>query len=128
MGEAFLGITSEFVTWPSQNQAQSVVADFEAKSGFPGILVVIDGSHIPICCPKADGKPCHNKKQFYSVILQGVCDSNLVFVHCSAGEPGSAHDASVLRKSDVFTHFNPSTFSFESRLIGDAPYPVGPHL
>ena len=42
-----------------------------------------------------------NRKQDYSVVIQGVADASFRFLDISAGYPGSIHDACVLRLSNL---------------------------
>ena len=61
----------------------------------------IDGSHIPIIAANEDTNDYYNRKQFHSVVLQGVADVQGCFVHVSAGYTGSIHNARVLRMSSL---------------------------
>ena len=56
----------------------------------------IDGSHIPIIAPKNDPNDYYNRKQFHSIVLQGVADADV-----STGYAGSIHDARVLRMTSL---------------------------
>ena len=42
--------------------------------GFPQVAAAIDGSHIPIIRPVDSASDYFNRKQFYSIILQGAVD------------------------------------------------------
>jgi hypothetical protein len=66
------------------------------------VIGAIDGSHIPIKVPSENRHVYINRKGFYSVVLQAVCNHKLVFTDCFVGWPGSTHDARVLRRSDLF--------------------------
>ena len=61
----------------------------------------IDRSHIPIIAPNEDANDYYNRKQFHSVVLQGVADAQGHFIHVSTGYAGSIHDARVLRMSSL---------------------------
>ena len=73
--------------------------EFEGKKGFPQVIGAIDGCHIPIICPKDDQEDYHNRKGFYSSILQGFVDSHLSFRNINVSWPGRLHDARVLTNS-----------------------------
>lgn len=62
------------------------------------------------------------------MLLQAVCDNEMRFLHCYAGEPGCMHDARVLPRSEVQEMLVPEHFPLGSHLVGDAAYPIGPHL
>ena len=59
----------------------------------------IDRSHVLIIAPKNDPSDYYNRKQFYSVVLQGVADARGHFIHMSSGCARSIHDERVLRIS-----------------------------
>jgi hypothetical protein len=70
---------------------------FEARSGIPGIIGAIDGSHIRIAPPKREQKSYYNRKSFYSVILSAVCDARGAFMICDVGFAGRMSDSKVLK-------------------------------
>ena len=76
--------------------------EFEESYGIPQIMGAIDGCHIEINAPPDNHEDYFNRKQHYSVNLQGIVDSNLKFIHASVGYPGSIHDARVLRLSGLY--------------------------
>jgi len=49
-------------------------------SGFPGVVGAIDGSHIPIKAPTKYPADYFNRKHFYSIVLQAVCDHDGKFL------------------------------------------------
>lgn len=127
VGGALLSLAPLFISWPDEGRARIIIDGFQKKN-FPGVLGAIDGSHIEITAPKDHPASYINRKGFHSVLLQAVCDHEMRFLHCHAGEVGSMHDARVLRRSEVQEMLNVDHFPFGSHLIGDAAYPIGPHL
>ncbi|XP_066585421.1 putative nuclease HARBI1 [Prorops nasuta] len=121
-------LAPRFIKWPKEN-AIDVVNGFYNISNFPNVIGAIDGSHIRIRAPQQDTASYINRKGFASIILQVVCDSKGMFTHCYAGQVGSVHDARVLRNSPVQNFLNmPDYFPNDCHLIGDAAYPIHPHL
>lgn len=104
--------------------------NFQKSSGFPKVIDAIDGSHIRIRAPKEDAASYVNRKGDHSIILQAVCDSRCLFTHCYAGQVGSVHDARVFRNSSVsnFIEMPDEYFIDDSHIIGDAAYPIHPHV
>ena len=51
-----------------------------------GVIGAIDGTHIPIKAPFVSHNSHVNRKGAHSVVLQGVCDHELLFTDCYAGE------------------------------------------
>lgn len=87
-----------FIAWPTGDDAQKVMQDFEAKKGMKGVIGCIDGTHIAIACPKEGPEDYINRKGFHSLNLQATCTADLRITDAYAGWPGSAHDARVLMK------------------------------
>lgn len=68
---------------------------------FPGVVGVIDGCHIPISAPTEYPISYINRKGFYSILLQGICNNKMQFIDVFVGICGSVHDARVWRLSDI---------------------------
>ena len=111
---------------------------FELKYGLPQVAGVIDGSHVKIKAPQEDHEAYYNRKQCYSIVLQGVTDSECKFLDASAWYPGSVHDARILRRSDLVRQISTGDIMGGTRvinnvnvrpyLIGDTAYPLCPYL
>ena len=115
----------------------------ENVAGLPNVVGAIDGSHISIKAPHVNHEDYFNRKQNYSMNLQGVVDADGKFIDVSTGWPGSIHDTRVLRLSTLYRraendlilnepvrHINRVTV--RPLLIGDSAYPlltwlVGPY-
>ena len=95
-------LLDKLVTLPSQNEQLQCSNQYEDMKGFPGVIGMIDGSHIQIHKPNERGQDYYNRKDFYSVVLQGVVGKDLKFVDVFTGWPGKLHDARVFRKSQLF--------------------------
>ena len=63
---------------------------------------VIDGCHIEINAPPDNNEDYFNRKPHYTVNLQPIVNCSLKLIHVSFGDPGSIHDARVLRLSRLF--------------------------
>ena len=84
MNEACSVITTHllrrFVEIPSGECLDEDIAGFEQERGFPLTVGAIDGTHIPIICPKEGGSDYYNHKGFYSVIMQAIVDCQGLFI------------------------------------------------
>ena len=89
----------------------------------------IDGCHIEINAPPDNHEDYFNRKQHYSVNLQGK------IMHATVGYPGSIHDAQVLRLNGLYELAeNEQILSGPTRningteirplLAGDSAYPL----
>lgn len=63
-------LAPEIIQWPNKDQIEHIISEFKTTSGFPDVLGAIDGTHIKISKPKADGSGYINRKGFHSIILQ----------------------------------------------------------
>ena len=99
---ALLMTANNFIKFPrGEAETRRAIAAFQEISCFPQVVGAIDGSHIPIIAPKNDPNDYYNRKQFHSIVLQGVADAQGRFIHVSTGYAGSIHDARVLRMSSL---------------------------
>lgn len=111
----------------------------EDIAGFPSTVGAIDGSHVSIKAPHVNHEDYFNRKQNYSINLQGVVDADGKFIDVSTGWPGSIHDARVLRLSSLYRLAENNSILMEPvrringvsvrpLLIGDSAYPLLPWL
>jgi len=118
-------IRGEWIVWPQGNNVQRVSDEFEAKADISGCIGAIDGSHIPINKPEENGRDYYNRKQGYSVLLQGIVDCDLKFTNVYCGDLGSFHDVRLLRRSDLFYLAGvnrQAVFPRKTFLLGDKGY------
>ncbi|KAH8026777.1 hypothetical protein HPB51_024326 [Rhipicephalus microplus] len=72
------------------------------EAGLPDVIGAIEGCHVRITRPTACEEDYYNRKKFHSIILQAVCDADMVFPDVFVGFPDRAHDAKVLEESFLF--------------------------
>ncbi|XP_011704880.1 PREDICTED: putative nuclease HARBI1 [Wasmannia auropunctata] len=126
---ALFNIAHEFISWPSGEQAQTVINKFKENSRFPNTIGAIDGTHIKIEGPKENAADYINRKGYHSIQLQVVCDYRAFITHCYVGHPGSVHDQRVFRQSEVATYLNDEAkFPFDSHIVGDCAYALHERL
>ncbi|XP_035676202.1 protein ANTAGONIST OF LIKE HETEROCHROMATIN PROTEIN 1-like [Branchiostoma floridae] len=99
----------QYIRWPTGERLRANIRGYEEVRNFPQCGGAIDGTHIPVRAPAGEGPDFHNRKGWYSMLLQGTVDYlysphpfRTRFTDISIGFPGSVHDARVLRKSDIF--------------------------
>ena len=94
---------NEFIKFPvTAQEVTQGIRQFTNKSPFPQVVGAINGSHIPLTSvPTNERIEYFNRKQVYSVVVQGVADASLKFIDISTGFPGSRHDARIMRLSRV---------------------------
>ena len=115
---------SQFIYMPrSAFEISGVISDFQAISGLPKVIGVVDGSHIPMIAPSVDEYAYVNRKQFHSINIQAVCDANLIFQDVVARWPGSHHNSFILQSSNVYDWFENDEFG-DCWLLGGSGYPL----
>lgn len=92
-----------------------------------------------LSCNTATGKHVTNNTINYMIpmtdnhfliycIVQVVCDAELRFIHCYAGQPGSVHDMRTFMYSGLQQKCNENFFPENSHLLGDAAYTIQRHI
>ena len=125
-----------FIWFPySEDEVQEAMDTFEEEYKFPQIVGAIEGCHIEINAPPENKEDYFNRKQYYSINLQGTVNSRLLFQHVAVGYRSSIHDARVLWLSGIFDLAeNEEILSAPTRmvnggrlrpmLVGDSAYPL----
>ncbi|GAA6095048.1 protein ANTAGONIST OF LIKE HETEROCHROMATIN PROTEIN 1-like [Tachysurus ichikawai] len=104
---------------------QAIINGFERKSGFPMCGGAQDGTHFSNIAPSAYHTDYHNRKGWYSVLLQGLLDSNYKFLDFDGGWPGKCHDAFVFECSYLSQNLeNGSFFPKITRKINGVDIPL----
>ncbi|XP_032363185.1 protein ALP1-like [Etheostoma spectabile] len=119
-----LSVLPKVVRLPTEDDLPEIGAGFARLAGsaaFHRVVGSIDGCHVRVTPPAEDAACYLNRKIFYSVQLQAVCDHTAKFIDVFVGFPGSAHDARVLKHSPLYYQhrYPPPGFC----LIGDGGYP-----
>ncbi|XP_011864311.1 PREDICTED: putative nuclease HARBI1, partial [Vollenhovia emeryi] len=102
-------IAKDIIRWPTGDCLNTVKQKFQRLSNMPDVIGAIDGCNISIEAPKA------------------VCDSELRFIDCFAGYPGSVGDRRIFRNSDLFLDAERNVnalFPNGEYIIADKAYPV----
>jgi len=103
--QAVLDSLKYIIRWPSDTDLQSVMDGFApvGLKRLPNVIGAIDGSHIPIKQPPTvHHKRYINRKNFHSIVLMAIVDDTEKFTYVYSGQPGSMHDARVLRQSSFW--------------------------
>lgn len=110
------------------------------RLGFPNCIGAIDGSHIPISCPKLQSAQYYNQKSFHSVVVQAVAEADGLFSSILIGHSGVSHDAHVFRSSRFYQRMQEGSFiegnpsinygfiTIPPIILGDGAYPLSTWL
>jgi len=117
--EAIASLRQQYVKFPATEQ--DTMQLFYSKSGVPGIVGAIDCTHVAIQSPGADdGEIYRNRKGFFSINVQLVCDCTGYISDVVARWPGSVHDSTIFDNSHIRARFE--TGQMKGCLVGDGGY------
>ena len=86
----------------TRQDIETEVAAFFKHAGFPQVVGAVDGCHVAILAPNENPADYVNRKGFYSIILQGLVDSDYLFRDVYVGWPGKVHDSRVFKNSPLY--------------------------
>ncbi|XP_066463503.1 uncharacterized protein [Eleutherodactylus coqui] len=84
---------------PCHQDWLDVAEGFMNAAQFPNCIGALDGKHIRVLKPPNSGSQYFNYRQFFSVVLHAVADSNCRFLLVDIGAFGSAADARIFSTS-----------------------------
>eukprot|EP00102_Acyrthosiphon_pisum_P021062 XP_016658272.1 PREDICTED: putative nuclease HARBI1 [Acyrthosiphon pisum] len=103
-------IFHDWVKFPkNMNELSKVRNEFYRETGFPGVIGVIDCTHVSIVPPSSNlnlnenQNPEHiyvNRKGYHSINVQLICDSKLQILNVNALFPGNTHDVHIWNNRD----------------------------
>jgi hypothetical protein len=96
-------LSSKHVTVPDHDRFLDTATKFKEIWNFPNVIGCINGKHISIKCPPKAGSLLYNYKQFFSVVLQGVADSECRFIFIDVGAYGKQSDGGTFSASTLYS-------------------------
>ncbi|CAH2226621.1 jg21303 [Pararge aegeria aegeria] len=88
---------------------QEIANGFLHNANFPNCVGAIDGKHIRIINPEGGGSMYYNYKNFYSIVLLAMCDSDYCFTYVNIGAHGKNSDSSIFKNSALFRNLENNT-------------------
>lgn len=85
----------QFIQWPTGPEIRQKEQEFRQIKGFPGAIGAIDCYQVQISAPHDHPDTYFNRKGYYSINVQAICDANMKFTDIYAACPGSVNDARV---------------------------------
>ncbi|XP_032682473.1 putative nuclease HARBI1 [Odontomachus brunneus] len=117
-----LVLAPTIITYPTLAEKQETANFFNERKGFPHVIGAIDGCHVRIDKPTEDSDSYINRKQYFSLHIQGTVNHNMKFIDVFTGYPGSVHDARVFRNSPLCNDLH-ELCTDHYFLLGDSAYP-----
>ncbi|XP_058960243.2 putative nuclease HARBI1 [Pocillopora verrucosa] len=94
---------------------------------FPGVIGAIDCTHVRVICPNKENATAFvNRKQFYSINVQAVCDSDAFITNIVARWPGSTHNSRIFENSNIAEKLRDGVLF--GILLGDSGYACRAYL
>lgn len=129
--KALCQLSQNLIKWPQENKIQELKRKFQNTCGLPDAIGAVDGTYIAIKAPKESPESYINRKCFYGITLQAVCDPFLQFIDCFVGYPSSVSDNRIFRNSHIYEdiiHNAQQFFPNNEYILGDKAYPILPWL
>ena len=127
VSEAIASLRQTFIKFPSGQRAHRIQHSFMQLSGIPGIIGAIDCTHVPILSPGGhQAELFRNRKGYFSVNVQAICDDDLKFSNIVARWPGSTHDSRIFENSHIAAKLESREIT--GTLLGDNGYPLRAYL
>lgn len=122
-------LSHKYIKFPdTEEERQKVMYSFFCMTGFPGVLGAIDCTHVPIQSVGGDAAEVYrNRKGYFSINVQLVCNHDLYITDVVARWPGSVHDSTVFDFCHLRAEFETKHIP-EGVLLGDGGYPCRPYL
>ncbi|XP_036319952.1 putative nuclease HARBI1 [Rhagoletis pomonella] len=114
----------QFIKFPREvGRQRAIQQQFYKKAKFPRVIAAMDCTHVKILSPGGDDAEVYrNRKWFFSLNVQTLCDSHLNIMDIVAHFPGSTHDATKLRNSRIYSRFEGNEFG-NAIVVADSGYP-----
>ncbi|CAI6346974.1 unnamed protein product [Macrosiphum euphorbiae] len=112
-----------FVHFPNNEmEIKQVKQDFYNIAKFPLVIGALDCTHVKIRSPGGDNAEMYrNRKSFFSINVQTICDANLKIQDIVARWPGSSHDSTIFNNSAIRGKFERGEMQ-NCLLVADSGY------
>ncbi|NXO80589.1 ALPL protein, partial [Sitta europaea] len=126
--EALVERASQFIHFPKDEAAvETLKDDFYGLAGMPGVLGVVDCTHVAIKAPTAEDLSYVNRKGLHSLNCLMVCDSRGILLSAETHWPGSLPDSTVLEQAALTSQFE-TDLRKDGWLLGDSSFSLRPWL
>ena len=112
---------SKFVRMPSSTEKPNIKSQFYDIAHLPGVLGLVDGTHIRIQKPSENEADYVNRHFYHSINVQALCLPDGQFGDVLARFPGSVHDSRIWKLSQVGIYVE-NNFLVGEHILGDSGY------
>jgi hypothetical protein len=99
----------------TEQEWQRIASGFEQRCNFPNCGGVIDGKHIRITCPADSGALYYNYKNFYSVVLLAIVNTDYEFIYTDVGKNGRNSDGGIFEYCTFWNLLNQNKLNLPQR-------------
>ncbi|KAL0860004.1 hypothetical protein ABMA27_010319 [Loxostege sticticalis] len=123
-------ILTKYIKFPfTREERENIMAKFMEKFGFPGTIGCIDGTHVALIRPVEHEETYYNRKNYHSLNVLIICDSQLNIIYADASFGGAAHDSFIWNQSPIKDYMQELHNNGERCwLLGDSGYAQRPHM
>lgn len=109
----------DYMKVPDSNEEWENIADgFRRNANFPHCLGAVDRKHVRVKKPDNSGSMYFNYKEYFSIVLLAIVDSNYRFLYVHVGSYGKDCDSSIFKNSQFWKELT------ENRLNSPASRPL----
>ncbi|CAI6370693.1 unnamed protein product [Macrosiphum euphorbiae] len=117
-------LRSQYINFPDNpEEIRRTQLEFYRRAKFPRVVGAIDCTHIKLWqSPSGDtAERFRNRKGYYSLNVQAICNANLEVMDVVARYDGSTHDSRIFRESKRRALFEQGVYG-DALLVGDSGY------
>ena len=111
---------------PGPADKAEVKTKFYELAHFPGVLGLVDGTHVRIQKPSENEADYVNRNFYHSINVQAICQHDGRFIDLLARFPGSVHDSLIWKLSQAGIYIE-NNFSVGEHILGDSGYMLRPY-
>lgn len=100
---------------------ENISNGFQSRANFPHCIGAVDGKHIRVKKPSNSGSMYFNYKDYFSIVLLAIVDSEYRFIYVSIGSYGKDCDSSIFKATTFWKHLT------ENALNLPIPRPFSEH-
>ncbi|XP_063236203.1 putative nuclease HARBI1 [Bacillus rossius redtenbacheri] len=129
VSSAIASLRPQFIKFPETMEELNLAQrDFYAIAKFPRAIGAMDCTHVKIQSPGGNNAEFYrNRKGYFSVNVQVICNTKLEITDIVARWPGSSHDSTIFNNSNRRACFERGEYG-DSVLLVDAGYACRSYL
>jgi hypothetical protein len=113
---------NKYISIPSNQHLKNIIACFKDLTSIPHICGAIDGTHIPLVDFPSKKVTLivgdfFNRKKFYNIMLQVLCDVDKIFWNIFVGQPRRLHDGGEFKRYNLYAQLRSREIFQESIII-----------